>query len=648
MYFCSMNYRNTGKLHPGRRFLAVIFSIILIFNMMNITYAQENEPKEKAIDSAMAFSPAYMPIYSAEFPTVVFKPLQFKLLDTSIFHTSDYSPFYQPQNMYQTLGVNGQAHKSMVFDYERDMGFTMITLPFDLFFKKQKDLESFDLKTSYTRLSYTFGISTEHAFAATHAQTIKNFAYALNLQALSNKGYFLHQKTNLLDLDVQLRYQTKDSIYGLSVSYILNHAKMEENGGLADFHSFTDRNMRDTNYTNVLSSFAVMFSNASTLINTHDALFQQYVNIRDKKGRYYGTFTHSMQFKQMGSNFTDFDLNNDYYHNRYYISTDTTRDSISYYSIVNTLQWSNYAPGARQSENNYFFRIAGGIQHEFVHARMPRYTANSFSLFARTSIRLFKVWDIYGNISYSFLKYIKNDAHAGGTATFALNRQQRHYIGFEANFYRRSPDFILTHYVGNHNSWTNEWKKQNILKLDAFYTIFDYKVSFNYFMLNHYVFLNSQCEPESFDKVINLVQLNLFAPLRVKNFYLDLNVSLQHSTKPYISVPLFAGKLFAAYQFKIFRNRLHIQIGGDLMYNTLYYGDAYNPLMHQFYHEDNEQVGNYLYFDLNLTLRVERIAFYVRGGNLLAGVFNFKYLTTPFYPMQGRNVEVGITWRFYD
>lgn len=648
MYFCGMFFRDRDMSYPYRAGILAIVFILLTISSIERIFAQESESKEHKIDSVMALSPAYMPVYTADFPTVIYRPLKYHLLDTSIFHTSDFSPFLEPQNLYQTLGINGQAHKSVVFDYERELGFTMITLPFDLFFKQQKDLKRYKVNPYYTKISYNYGLSTEHAIFATHAQKAKNFEFAFDLTGLANKGYFLHQKINMLNTDLQLHYHTNDSLYGFSISYILNHVKMEENGGLSDLHSFIDRDRQDENLTTSLSNFNVMFSNASSLINTHDVLFQQHINLRDKKDRYYGTFTHSFQFKKMNSGFSDYDLNNDFYQNRYYINTDTTRDSIYYYGITNTLQWSNYDPTSRQSENDYSFRFAGGIQHEFIHARMPRYTANSFSLFARTSIRLFKVWNIYGNISYSFLRYIKNDAHAGGTATFALNRKHKHYIGFEADFYRRSPDFILTHYVGNNNTWTHNWDKQNILKLDAFYTIFDYKISFNYFMLNKYVYLNSNCEPQVCDKAVNLIQLNLFAPLRVKHFYMDLNVSLQHSTQSCVAVPLFAGKLYLAYQFKIFRNRLHIQLGGDLMYNTLYYGDAYNPLMHQFYHEDNEQVGNYLYFDLNLTLRVERIAFYVRGGNLLAGVFNFKYLTTPFYPMQGRNLELGITWRFYD
>ena len=45
---------------------------------------------------------------------------------------------------------------------------------------------------------------------------------------------------------------------------------------------------------------------------------------------------------------------------------------------------------------------------------------------------------------------------------------------------------------------------------------------------------------------------------------------------------------------------------------------------------------------------MKRISFFVRGGNLLAALFNCHYMTTPGYPMQGRSLELGINWKFYD
>ena len=84
------------------------------------------------------------------------------------------------------------------------------------------------------------------------------------------------------------------------------------------------------------------------------------------------------------------------------------------------------------------------------------------------------------------------------------------------------------------------------------------------------------------------------------------------------------------------------------MYNTQYYADAYNPILHQFHHQERFSVGNFLYWNMFLSLQVSRLSFFVRGGNLLDGITSYKYFTTPYYPMQIRDVTIGITWRFYD
>lgn len=574
--------------------------------------------------------------------------MQYTPVDTSQIHVPQYDPIWKVANLYQTLGIDKQAHQSMVFDLGREIGFNLITLPYPLYFKRQQDLRYYDVKTSFTQLAFTYGITTENHFSVTHTQRIKNVSLVMDLDGYGNDGYFLHQETNMLNLDAIIHYQTKKDVYGFTISYILNHAKFSENGGITDYNAFANKAERDSSSTKDLGIFNVLFSNATTLINTHSLEFQQYVNIQDKKGHYFGTITHTFQFEQLKSNFNDYNLNNDFYQDIYYLNTDTTNDTLRYFSLINSLQWSNYRPFDRVSDKNYFIRLSGGIRHEYIHAQVPHYIGNTFSLFARTSIRLFKVWDIYGNFAYSFNGYNKNDAIANTKALFAISRKMQHYLGFEADFYRLSPDYIFTYYIGNHYSWSNQFQKENSLKLSAFWTIFHYKVSFNYFMMDNYVFLDENCLPAVCEKPFSLIQLNMFAPVKLQNFNLETNFSLQHSTKPYISVPLFAGKLFASYCFRIFKNRLRLQVGADLMYNSLYYADGYNALLHQFYHQEMQKTGNYLYLNADISMQVDRISFFARGGNLIAGLISYKYFTTPNYPMQGRNFEVGIKWRFYD
>jgi hypothetical protein len=634
------------------RYKPVLYIIITLLCalMAGNAFAQETSQKgvNSAIDSSMAISPDYLPTQYAPFPTITFNPLVYRNIDTSLIHISEYDPLWKIENLYQSLGINGQAHKSMIFDLSHDIGFTMITLPYSLYFKKISDLSIYNLKTSFTDIDFTYGILSEYTFKATHAQHVRQADFVFNIDGASNKGYFIHQTVNRLSLSGLARYETPNKIYGFLLTYVFNHGKYSENGGLENCFDFINRNPRDAEIKKDLSSFPVMFSNAQSLINQHTGQLINYLNIRNDKGQYFGTFSHTLELNNLKSSFSDYNLNNLFYRDRYYVNSDTTNDSIMYFSVANSLQFSNYSPVDTIGDQPYFIRFAGGLRHEYVTARSPYFHGNSLSFFARTTIRLFKVWELYGNISYSLFGYNHNDAQAKVGARFTINKRHRNYLGLEASFMRYSPDYIYTKYMGNNNAWVNDWKKQNIFKAGAYWTLFGYTISARFFNLGRYVYLNNDYEPQQLGKPAQVIQFELNTPVRTKHFALDAELALQHSTSTAITVPLFAGKLGAAFRTRIFKKKLHFQVGVDLFYNTKYYADGYNPILHQFYSQQLMTTGNYLYVNAHVAFRVRRISFFVRGGNLFSGLFSFHYITTPDYPMQGRNFEVGVNWKFYD
>lgn len=622
--------------------------LLAVFSIISKASAQNDTFHDHEIDSAMAYSPDYLPTRAAVFPDFHHFPLLYQSIDTLLLHVSEYDPLWKTTNLYQSLGINGQAHKPMLFSLSRPDGFSMIHLPYPLYFKEIKDLKVYDLATSYSDIFFYYGILDELAIRATHAQRIRNFNYSVDIEGLTNSGYFIRQGVKRLNVDGVARYETPNKKYGFILSYILNTNKLAENGGLENGADFTDRNARDTNITNVLSSFPVKFSNGNTTMNTHNARLTNYVNFHNKKGFHIGTLSHTVDFNYLKSMFTDYDLNDLFYAGRYYASSDSTNDSLKFFSISNSVQWANYSPLDTFGSQSYYVRYAAGLRHEYVNAISPHYAGNHLAVFGRVSLRLFKVWDIYGKMSYSFFGYTHNDASATIGATFAINRKQKHHLNFEASFDRYSPDYFFTSYSGNNNLWDNVFKKQNVLNVRVNWTIFGYSLGFSFYNLGKYVYMDNNFQPLQFDKQVQVLQITAYAPVRTKHFVLDAFAALQHSTNKCVSVPLFAGKVSAAYVTKIFRKRLNFEVGVDLMYNTNYYSDAYNPLLHQFYSQQYVKTGNYLFVNAHLALRVKRISVFVRGGNLIAGLLSFRYITTPAYPMQGRNFEVGISWKFYD
>lgn len=664
----------------GNRFRKILLTLLVLLTLgwSNTLRAQvdmdDDEEQKPALDTEMVMSPLFMPVFYDYIEPHFYNALKSYPIDTAVDKIHQYDPIWKDDILYQTLGIGGQAHKPMNFDFSKKPGYSAITLPYPLYFKQQDDLKYYDLKTSFTRLAFTYGISAENEFDATHAQHRGNLVVVANIHGYTNTGYFTHQRANNIDLDALVHYEIPSKIYGFRVSYIFNRVKLDENGGLRVREDF------DQQIARTLMGYNMKLYNANSLINTHDLLFQQYVNIRDKKGHYFGTITHSLQYKKLRSMYFDTNLDSLYYRGQFYLANDSTKDSVHCHQVINTVQWSNYSPFDKESNKNYFFHIAGGIMHEYVENRIPAmlqrvsldsigndwaqgiyfpdslglsrsksyYRCNMLTLFARTHIRLFSVMDIHANISYTLMGYNKNEAIANARVSWALNRKVNHFIALDANFYRVSPDYILSYYAGNHLMWKNDWRKQNIMKLTASWQRKGCLAEVSYFMLQHYVQLNADWTPFVSEKTINLMQIHLCAPLRIKGFGANANIYIQYADNKDLSLPIFAGKASAYYIFNVFQNKMKLQIGLDLMYNTAYYADAYLPMLHQFYHQTNQKVGNFLYFNANLNIQVQRIGIFCRLGNFLAGALGYHYFTTPNYPMQNLRVAIGINWRFYD
>ena len=626
-----------------------LFFLLLLLWAPVLLMAQEEETQDERhyhqheVDSAMAFSPDYMPVSYDYIEPHWIKPLKMKPVDTSMAQTHQYDVLVKNYNLCQDLGIPGQAHQFLNYDYERTPGFSMITLPYPVLWKTQRDVKFYNVQTSFTNLSFTYGITTMYEFDATHTQKYKGMTAAFDMHAYSNEGYFLNQQARNININAFVNYEEPAGIYGFTVSYLFNRLKAQENGGLRDTSLFAHA------AADALTGYPVKSEYGYSKIRTHDLLFQQYVNLRDKKQRYYGTITHSFQFKQLSSDYMDYRYDSTFYQQNFYYSKDTTFDTLRCYSIINSLQWSNYKPMDTLSSKKYFFRMAFGVMHEYVHAKWPYFQGNTFTVFGRVHVRLFGVMDVHGRIAYSFGGYNNNDVVASVGAQWMIQKKWDHRLGGEVSFYRNSPDYIYDSYFGNHNIWLqNDWSKQNTLKFNVFWTMINYKVEFNYFMLHNMVRLNSDFQPFILGKAANVIQVHLFAPVRVKGFGMDVNAYLQYSTSDAVNVPLFAFKASPYYIFNVLRGKLKIQIGMDLMYNTLYYADGYDPVLHQFYCQREMKVGNYPYWDVNLTLKIKRIAFFFRAGHVLSGVIGQNYFLTPDYPAMGRSFQLGINWKFYD
>jgi hypothetical protein len=604
------------------------FLILLILLADICLFAQSHAIHD--IDSVMDLSPNYLPTHYSPITLIEFEPLRFTPIDTGMFTTHLFDPLLKPENIYQDLSIRGQAHQSIIFDYEKEMGFLYQVLPFPLLFKKQSNLNFYKLKTTYTKAAYTISFpSTNNEIFAEFANYSKGITVVLNMYGTFNESsHLLHHHTRNLCGDILIHYELPSSKYGFRVSYIINNIDNQENGGL-----YENDKVRSTE--------------ALSNITTHDAAIQNYVNLKDKQNRYFGTFTHSFQVGQTTIRYRDkFPVI--FPHYNAYFSTQATNDSTRILFAKNSFQWSNFSPFQEASAKNYFFHIAGGVLYDYAELKYQYTPFNALYLFARTHIRLFNVMDITGQVSYSLVSdYFNNDLSAKAGISWAINRKKDHCIGFNAHYHRDDPEYLMKYASTNNFRWVNSFQKQNTIQFKVYWNYDKYYISASYFYLNNLVYLSEELRPVQNESVGHLVQLSAFIPFSYENFGATANLNVQYCTKEVVNVPLFAGKLSVFYVFDFFQKRLKIQIGTDAMYNTLFYADAYLPILRTFYYQNTQSVGNFIYWDANVTFKIDRINFFFRAGNILSPILTNGNFTTPDYP-NNYLLSLGISWRFHD
>ncbi|MCL2168069.1 MAG: putative porin [Lentimicrobiaceae bacterium] len=613
---------------------------IMLFLNQQLLFAQSHAVHE--IDSVMDLSPDYLPTSFSYNQSINFNYLTFIPVDTGMTTTHLFDPLFHTKNIFQNLGICGQAHQSMIFNYQREMGFLYQTLPYSLFFKKQPDLTFYKLSTTYSKIAYSFGFPKENEIFATFAKYMKGVTVSANLYAISNEGAFTSQNSSNLCGDILVHYELPSSIYGFRASYIINHLKNLENGGLIDIKLYQDTSMN-------VKNFQIQTPNAYSTITTHDFSLQNYVNIKNKNNRYFGTVTYDFQLGKTTLIYNDIiDTSSSRYEN-YYYSTIATNDSTKIMNVKNAIQWSNYSPYKEKETQRNFFHVAGGLLHDYANIQNLYTSFTSLYAFARTHIHLFDVMDITGSFSYSFWSdYSNNDMAATAGISFSINKEKEHAIGFNASYYRNDPEYFMQHVTVNNFRWANQFLKQNFLQIQTFWNYKTYNVSASYYRVSNLVYLSEELRPVQSENIGNLVQLSTFVPYRYKNFGATANLNFQYCSKEVVKVPLFAGKLSLYYIFEFLQKRLKILIGTDLMYNTAYYADAYLPVLHKFYNQDSQLTGNFIYWDANVTFRIDRINFFFRVSNLLPAIQHNRNISTPNYPSKANMINLGISWRFYD
>jgi len=592
--------------------------------------------------------------------TTVFPQNEAKIVDTNLIYFQNYDPIYKTYLFNANLGAIGQASENMIFNNLPQCGFSYGLKTFDAYkFNASQGINYYSL-LPFTNLFYNLGSKREQIFQVTHYHHVRNKVFLgadyriVNMPGRDN----FYQKTNNHALTVFTYYATKNKKYGVYINYIFNTDKTQDNGGVTDDTAYM--NYRKGNSSNLydinLRSAETQWRESTVILKQYVALsrdnsFNKKDSLSPLKKFNLGRIIHTFNFTKQRFKFTDSDPNFTFYP---LIPNDSgpVNDSSWFYKIENTLEWTN----SEQNKNDEkrWLRCFVKVKHAYteVHQLNRNFYITNVIPSVGFSIEPYKTLKIDASGEYVFMDYYNSDFSllASAKQHFIFKGKNYGSVGLKVNYSKAKPGWFFEHHYSKYFQWDYDFAQQEILSAGFNYSYKNLSVGIDYYHLYNYVYMDADSRPRQFaNESINLLSAYIYKNFVIGKFEIDNKIVYQYNDKKsLIRTPDLIAMQSYMFTTPMFKKALRFQVGIDLLYNTKYYANAYQPALGTFILQSERKVGNYLNADVFINLKIQRVRIFLKLSNFLSGLIGYDYFTVPHYPMQDRLFRFGISWLFYD
>ncbi len=586
-------------------------------------------------------------------------PLDLHQNDTSLTGFQTYDFLYKHDRFFATLGNIGQSYRSLTpfssnaarsgFDY----GFHSS----DQYLYQNDSVKYYKVYKTYSELSYVQGAKKEQNFHAIFSRNIyRTFNLAFDFHVMSAPGAYSRQKTNHVNFVLTSQFFTKNKRYGVIANFTANRLRNYENGGIKNDTLF-EKNIEPNRMV-----IPVYLASAQNQIRESGFFMKHYFDLsrhpkNEKDTSFalkhrvdFGRLTYSFQYNRQIQNFTDNQPDSGFFPPPV-LDTVHTYDSITVKKIVNDFTWSN--PSFKPNRQLRVFHLEAGIRHQYSEVSLhgTYHTFRQFIPHAEISFTPFSSLKLEARGDLVMGDYNEGDFNLNVKLSSILGSNKRNagIISLTGNYSLQQPGWFYTQYLGNSFQWDTTWSKQGMIAGGFNYSFRFFETGFTINRITNFIYLDSLSLPRQNQKEFGYFRCYLNGNLELWKFIFRTQLSYQTvQGATVLRLPAFMGNLSVYFSQPLFHGAATFEPGLNFFYNTAYYADRYNPATRSFYLQDRKEIGNYLYMDIFINLKIQRARFFLTYTHLNASFMGRGYYTTPDYPMQDGAFKFGVAWRFHD
>lgn len=527
------------------------------------------------------------------------------------------------------------------------------------------DIKYYSVATPFTELYFkTVMEQGQNLDAFVTLNTSERFNFSIAYKGLRSLGKYINQLSSTGNFRFTTSYNTKDKRYYANFHYTSQDILNGENGGLTNPENFEGN---DPAY-NERPRLDVYFKDAkTTLIGTRlflDHNFQ--INAKKRNNNIY--ITHQINFE-----------NKYFEYNQTTVPTTITSSS----GVTSTLY--RFGPSFvaaninDQVRYNRMYNKVGAIYENttfgkfqfFVDDFRYNYYYNSV-LFLTSQTIPNALNDVINDIGAQY-EYRKNKWN--GKFQYSSSVTSQSLFNFNAHLkYQLNDKNSLTFEYQNSNNLPNNiynlhqssyinynWfynfknEKHNSLKVEANTQWASATLEFN--TINDFLYFSNDdtanlqlVSPKQYEKTINHLSLKVNKEVKFRKWALDntfLYQKVDQSDK-ILNVPQLVLRNTLYYSDYYFNKALYLQTGVIFNYFTKYYANDYNPILGEFFVQNQKEIGAYPNIDIFANARIQRTRIYLKAEHFNSSMTGNNYYSSPNNPYHDFIIRFGLVWNFFD
>jgi len=213
-----------------------------------------------------------------------------------------------------------------------------------------------------------------------------------------------------------------------------------------------------------------------------------------------------------------------------------------------------------------------------------------------------------------------------------------------------TPNYFVNHFKSNHFYWdTISLKKQKTTTIRGglYFPKWKFSIEGQLDSYLDFIYFGSDANPAQSDQLY-VRSLTLNKLIDWGFFHTDFRLTVQNSSnEAAVAIPAFSGFNSTYLEFTLFKV-LHLQVGGDVFYNSSFNPNTYMPETGLFYAQNQTKVGKYPYTDMFLNIKLKRFRFFLKYERVNTFFSHPEGYYLPHYPYNPSILKYGLSWTFYD